>query len=397
MEDNITGLTRRVFSISDRTCPSQPSGGPGGVNYRLLLANRKYDYIENMYHIFNDTIIDNNSILKISLLGVDNSNEGVRLTHYFKKLDEFYHFSKDDCYFFHDVLSAYIFISCFPVNNTVLVYHQQGSLYKEWEYFTGENNPERKKYLDSLLISTMKSVMYMAFPSKGSIESIISSEPALEEIINNLKTKILYNGCDRVDNLIPSTDNIEDLLNKLKSSRIPNFVTAATLNEAKGVERIPEFLSSYRKNYGEFLWVVVGDGIKADELEQNIKKYDIQDNTIWIRSQVPHDDMLAIFQFTDFYILTHRFSIFDFSTIEAMGYGNIPILTPVGGNKEVIVDNNGVLLHSLSDTTDFDDFIANQDLDEAKKKNIRIAEELFSEKTFLKGYAALVSEINKDY
>ena len=395
MDHNATGLTGRVFSIADRGCPSQPTGGPGGVNYRLLLANRKYGYIDHMYHIFNETIIEDDAILKITFME-SSDNDSERLKRYFMKLNEYYHFTEDDIYIFHDVLSAYIFTSSFPVSKTILVYHQQGSLYKEWEFFTGKKDAAYKELMDNLLITSMMSVMYMAFPSKGSIESVIDSEPAIAETISKIRTKILYNGCDRLEQPAVSIGEVEKVIQTLKASQIPNFVTAATLNEAKGVERIPEFLSAFKKIYGPFLWVVVGDGVKAGELEQNIRKYGIQEHTIWLRNRIPHDDMLAIFQHTDFYILTHRFSIFDFSTIEAMGYGNIPMLTPIGGNKEVIIDNNGIFLNSLSSTADFDEFVTNQNFEEAKNKNIRIADELFSEKAFLKGYADLINEIRRE-
>jgi glycosyltransferase involved in cell wall biosynthesis len=392
MAHDATKSNDRVFSISDRACPTQPTGGPGGVNYRLLLANKKYGYINRMYHIFNEVIIEDTSILSLSFTETI-SNNSDRLKRYFMKLDEYYHFTEDDIYIFHDVVSAYIFTSNFPFRKTILVYHQQGTLYREWELFTGKKDASLKEAKDVLLTVTMMSVKYMAFPSKGSIESVIESEPAFEEIISKTEIRILYNGCDRLEQPEASVDKVKEIIQTLKASQIPNFVTSATLNGAKGVERIPEFLSAFKEIYGPFLWVVVGDGVMAGELEENIRKYGIEEHTLWLRDRIPHNDMLAIFQYTDFYILTHRYSIFDFSTIEAMGYGNIPILTPIGGNKEVIIDNSGIFLYSLSDTSDFDEFVANQNFDEAKKKNVHIADELFSEKAFLRGYADLINEI----
>ncbi|MCD8109529.1 MAG: hypothetical protein LUE14_05450 [Clostridiales bacterium] len=41
---------------------------------------------------------------------------------------------------------------------------------------------------------------------------------------------------------------------------------------------------------------------------------------------VPHNDVLSILSKTDFYILFHRFSIFDFATIEAMSQGKMQSL-----------------------------------------------------------------------
>lgn len=388
----ISSSNNRVFSISDRECPLQPAGGPAGVNYRLMLANRKYGFINHMYHIFKNMIIDDDSIMNLNMFEKED-NVIDWLKRYFKKLNDYFHFSDDDIYIFHDVFSAFVFISIFPFRKTVLVYHQQGSLYKELVFFGHKPDEELKKQLDSLLHATFMSMMYIGFPSKGAIESVIESEPVLENTINRVMIKILYNGCDPVDDPKVSEKDVNEIIHMLKTSQVPNFVTSATLNEAKGVERIPEFLSAFKKKYGSFLWVVVGDGAKADELAQNIEKYDIRENTIWLRKQIPHDDMLAIFKHTDFYILTHRFSIFDFSTIEAMGYGNIPILTPIGGNKKVIINNSGIFLNTLSSTEDFDNYVMNYNFDIAKQMNIQIARELFSEKAFLKRYADLIEEV----
>lgn len=383
----------RVFSFSNRLCPKQPTGGPGGVNYRLVFANRNYGYIENMIHVFQDVIFEKDATLKLSLADAEGSELEV-LKRYLLKLDYYYHFSENDIYFFHDVGSAFIFLSTFPFTKTVLVYHQQGSLYKEWEYFSGQKDESRKDTLDAILITTIKLIKYLAFPSKGAIESLIESEPTLKLIVENANTKILYNGYDKPNDIKLTSNEIKSVITVINDgSQEPVFITVAALNEAKGVERIPEFLSKVKAKHGPFKWIIVGGGVKAKELEDNIFRYGIEDNVMWLQQRVPHDDILALFQYTDYYILTHRFSIFDFSTIEAMSYGNIPILTPVGGNKEVIIRNNGIFLYDLSDSKDYDEFIGNQPIDELKRTNMEIANELFSEKAFLKGYADIVEEL----
>lgn len=382
----------RVFSLSNRQCPTQPSGGPGGVNYRLLNANRNYQYIENMIHIFEDVVVEKDALHDILILGPE-ENEFEMLKKYLLKLNSYYRFTDDDVYFFHDPLTAFIFITLFKVNKTVLVYHQQGTLYKEFEYITGEQNKEQKIIQDSLLTSAFLSVKYTAFPSRGSIESLIASDMDMANIIDDKKIKILYNGFDNPGSVEPTTQIMKQTIEELKVAIEPIFVTVAFLNEAKGVERIPEFLAQVKMKYGAIRWVIVGDGVKAVELQENISRYDLDENVIWMKDKMPHDDILALFQYTDFYILAHRFSIFDFSTIEAMSYGNIPILTPVGGNKEVIIEDNGIFINDLSNTKDFDEYVANHQLDDMKMLNQRIADQLFSEKAFLKAYADLADEL----
>lgn len=382
----------RVFSFSDRKCPSQPTGGPGGVNYRLLLANRRYHYVENMYHIFEDVIIEKDAMLSLVINGSGN-DDNKRLLKYFQKLHEYYRFSDDDVYLFHDVFSAYVFISIFKVSKTVLIYHQQGSLYKEWVYFNGREDKELKVQLDAILKTTFQAVKYVAFPSAGAKESVIESDSSFQQVLSNMETKVLYNGCDNPDKVDTSNEIVDQTIQLIQESDEPVFITVAALNEAKGVERIPEYLAEVKAKYGPIKWIVVGDGVKAKDLDCNINKYNLQENVIWIKKRVPHDDIMALFMNSDFYILTHRFSIFDFSTIEAMYYGNIPILTPVGGNKEMIIEDNGVFINDLSSCAELDEYLATHDLYEEKQKNARIAKKLFSEEAFLNGYTNIMKEL----
>lgn len=76
-----------------------------------------------------------------------------------------------------------------------------------------------------------------------------------------------------------------------------------------------------------------------------------------------------------------------------MYYGNIPILTPVGGNKEMIIEDNGVFINDLSSCAELDEYLATHDLYEEKQKNARIAKKLFSEEAFLNGYTNIMKEL----
>lgn len=384
-------VKQRTFSIAFRKCPAAPTGGPGGVNYRLYLANKKYHYFEALYNVFHDRVLENDCehIIKFHKEGMSDTEY---LTSYLLKLHEYYRFTDEDIFIIHDVLSANVLYNLHPFKHTILVYHQQGSLYREWEYLTGKQDCNLKVVYDNLLKEVFSTMKYVAFPSYGAIESIIASEPTLEEVIQKADVKVLYNGCDCEQNLVPVSENAKTVINLIQSQEIPSFITAATLNTAKGVERLPEFLAKIKEQYGDFLWIVIGNGVTADAMIENAKKYGVYDNLVWLNKRIPHDDLLALYQYTDFYLLAHRFSIFDFATIEAMHYGNIPILTPVGGNKEMIVDNNGIFINDLSSIKEFQEFMENQDVNVAREKNVILAQERFSEEAFIKGYARLADE-----
>jgi hypothetical protein len=176
-------IEQRIFSMTDRNCPEQLTGGAGGVNYRLLLANKNYNLIQNMYHIFSDVVVEEDAMMNLVMLSNQSMSDGERLIKYYKKLNEYYWFTDNDIYFFHDVMSAYVFVSIFNVHKTVLIYHQQGSLYAEWVCFQKQHNETYRKELNERFAYVVNAVKYLAFPSKGAMQSVIDSEPALEEVI----------------------------------------------------------------------------------------------------------------------------------------------------------------------------------------------------------------------
>lgn len=404
----------RVFVISYRKCLG-PVGGGTGVNFKLYLANKQYGMIDQCYHIFTDQVIAPGTaevsysklasaakskkkgiVALLTRIGsawiVKHKKYRQRIQFYFRELDSRYHFTEQDVYLFQDVESAYEFMELFPFTKTVLIYHQQGSLYNEWQAFNSVELPAYRKYLNKYSEAVYGKVKVLAFPSMGAKDSLLQSEPYFEKVINSRAIEVLYNGFTKPE-LPADSDIIRQLRGKLESFEGYKFATVSALNEAKGVERIPQYLAEIGKKH-PFRWVIVGNGVKAEELEANIAKYGIADSVIWIRDPMPHDDILKIFSMTDHYILFHRFSIFDYSTIEAMAYGNIPVLTPIGGNKEVIFGDNGVFVDDFSDASPFE-AQKKVPMAELKEKNMALQNQHFSDKAFLARYQALVERLKE--
>ena len=136
--------------------------------------------------------------------------------------------------------------------------------------------------------------------------------------------------------------------------------------------------------------------MQATEVEKQIDKYQLKDNIIWKKERVKHFELMQLLSVSDFYILLHRFSIFDLSTLEAMHYGNIPILTPVGGNKEVIIDGNGLLVSDFSDVDSFIEMIQSDEMEAMRAKNMSIQKRMFDDKAFLQRYADLCDEMVRE-
>ena len=318
-----------------------------------------------------------------------------KIRKYLKELDNKYSFSENDVYIFQDIESANEFIRMFPFRNTLFVYHQQGSLYNEWRSFNSYELSTYKRYLNQYSAKAYDNVAVLGFPSNGAKESLLESEPYFEKSVNKRETKVLYNGFTKPESL-PNNLSLETeyIYSKLRGFDGIVFCTVSALNEAKAVERIPQYLTQVKKKH-KIKWIVVGNGIKSEELQQEINKYNLSENVIWQKHPLSHAEILKLFELTDFYIMFHRFSIFDYSTIEALAYGCIPVLTPVGGNKEVIFENNGIFVDDFGNCDSFENFVSSKDIPTVKKINQEIQNDRFSNYAFLKRYSELVLKLRE--
>ncbi|MBP3474709.1 MAG: glycosyltransferase family 4 protein [Lachnospiraceae bacterium] len=393
----------RTFIFAYQPCYGETGGGQGVV-YRLYQANKKYSLLNNAYFVFGDRVIQGNndsgplaekkkkssSVVKAFItrnipgfVKVRQYEKNyLRLQSYMKKLGETYHFTCDDIYIFHDLQFARSFVNLYSFPKCIMVIHTQGSFYNEWRASHGYDCIAVKKYYESCYEQIISNMHYIGFPSEGAKNSFFESENELRKYEAKCQYCFLYNGVNCPDiNLADCSKWIKEL-QRFKGYI---FTTVATLNTAKAVERIPQYLGQVKSSGINFKWVLVGNGVQAETVALEIEKAGIQKETIWIKDYMSHEEILQLFSISDFYILFHKYSIFDLSTLEAMYYGGIPILTPVGGNLEVIKDGSGLFVSDFNDTAGLID-ILDGDLDEMKMKNRAIQKEYFDDKAFLKRY-----------
>lgn len=380
----------RVFCFANKKMPSAPCGGGAGVAYRLHLANSKYKKIPNITFIFLDKIIVHNQ--DFMQYDVSSSDDEVtysiaQLMVYFKELNKLFDFGNDDCYMFHDLDSFYaLYHTLGGIIHSIVVYHGQGSLYNEAVASGMEPNEEyRRECLELTRFSILNSEIF-GFPSIGAKQALIDTMPEIKsDLEKHNDVKILYNGCSPIIHREQSM--VGELVDYLKQLDIHKFVTVCTLNEAKGVDLLPDFFKKYGE-HNDYIWILLGDGAKRDIIKEKISG--MEEHVIWLTNWFSNNDILQILNCTDFYILNQRLSIFDFSTIEAMHMGNIPVLSPVGGNLEMIKDNSGYFLKAADDADGFSAWLDSIQIEQIKEKNINIAKNLFSERTFLEQYLEVI-------
>ena len=378
----------RLISIAARPMPSCPCGGGGGVSYRLMRANEKHRLFEDTVFIFNDKCVSA-SIGVIDISSAEPVEHPEQLIYLYNQLSEIFSFKESDFFVFHDVESFHSMKESFPwIRKTLVVYHQQGSLYSEHLFFGNEPNDDYEKLCFEVTKYAIEKAGLFAFPSRGAKQALLETLPEIKPYLEKTREVILYNGCSpSVSHENSVMDGLLEMIDKVKGEI---FVTVAKLNGAKGVELLPAFFREYGRYVEDYFWIVIGDGPKRGELSKGIS--DLDGHVLWLDGWVDNSDIIKLYERADYYILSHRFSIFDYSTIEAMHMGCVPILTPVGGNLEMITEENGYFLDEGMSGKEFVNWRKNQDIANLKEKNIRIAKEHFSEWSMLKAYYDLIME-----
>lgn len=295
----------------------------------------------------------------------------------------------------HDIFKSFIILNFYKTIKVINIYHWQWSMYTEYINLWGW----KKNFFMKKILNYIENYVYINsykiwFPSKGTYEALISTRPELKKIINKYhkKYEVLYNS---IDFSVKPTHNkeIEDNL----ISDWYNFVTVSSIIYQKWVDRIPIFFKSLKDKWIKFKWILIWrrNDIYSPLLEKKIHKYNLQDYVyiydVW---WIPKSEIYWLLSKTDFYILFHRYSIFDLATLEAMYLWNIPILSNIWWNKEVILRKNWILFdENKFDNVDlFLEFIKENHINKLKESNINIINTHFNNNLFIERYYNLINE-----
>lgn len=294
----------------------------------------------------------------------------------------------------HDMGMAY---GCYLMKIPyVLIYHQQGSLCCEVEAvgaFLTENEEKYLRFIEETVFLNAETVF---FPSNGARDKLIETSLLDKENIE----KIRFGEVPLYNTLIENekTMDLEQALESLGLQEIGNtdakiFMSISDYNVSKGIDRIPVFLNRYVEITGEkVIWILIG-GANNKEMYESM----LRESTNWkfksflFGKRVDHSVILSMLDYSDYYIMLHRKSIFDLSTLEAMRAGNAVILSSEPANKEFNVNDNVVIV----DMDRIDDAISNirnKDLNNWKQSNKEAYNKHFSNSSFYIRYAHMIDD-----
>ena len=374
------------------------SGGPGTVlATQEAVLGENYNGIVCQYfcerkpvrHAHFSKALDEMPISKRFLIASFAIEHGLDI---WKERDRFHDF----IFICHDVGTAYgaYLRHC----HYVLIYHQQGALVSERISngdILNERDIEIANNIEQIVFSNADKVY---FPSYGARQSFMET------------TKMDYSQIKFADyplyNTIPDTSlNEKDysllirefVLDANERENTDVFLSIGDFSYNKGMEQVPEFLIEYcKKCHRKVYWIAIGRKLQAGIFERLVEQKDAWPfKAVLLGERVNHDIILSLMRYSDFYIMLHRHSIFDLSTLEAMRAGNGLILSDIGGNIEYNKENNVVLVNA----SNFDQAIE-QILKENKKqiarRNQEVFQKYFSKTNFYHEYSKMIDEELKE-
>jgi glycosyltransferase involved in cell wall biosynthesis len=156
--------------------------------------------------------------------------------------------------------------------------------------------------------------------------------------------------------LIPNGINIE----KFEENKEENFkeklelpldkkiiISVGSLTKQKGYEKFFEALADIKKKGWDFKYIILGEGPERNKLEAKINELDLKDSIdlLGIKENVPE-----YLQAADIFAMPSLWEGFSISLLEAAA-SKLPLLvSPVGGNTEIVKNGETGFLAEIGNT-----------------------------------------------
>lgn len=292
---------------------------------------------------------------------------------------------RDYAYITHDYGSA---VGLALLGKTyILISHIQGSRVEEKINF-GEKFTDVSKWIIQYCETlAFKNAVAVCFPSEGAYKYFCQSK---YKTIKNNEFKfggVLYNTLYAY----PKEEPVENL-NKEKNKL--TFLSVGQLTTAKGMDEHSIFFRNLlQKTNKNIRYIFVGKGplensivANLDELKNKYSNFEY----IHIKS-CTYPQMQYLQNISDVYLMLHRISIFDLTTLEVMNKSKCVILSDVGGNPEFNKEDN-VILVGKNYHTAIENFLSSN-VEELGKKNKEVYDKYFSNEKFRENYFKKANKI----
>jgi glycosyltransferase involved in cell wall biosynthesis len=366
-------LKQILYSIYSGEYPYESTGGPNNIIHKLIkytpLNRYQFDYLssdlfakdltsQNLDEIHNRLSIRKKtaaSLYEKSIMYRKFFSSNFYLPFHFIKKDMYYKsFRKKidqyDILHCHDSVSLSLIANRESKAKKIMTIHSKGLLSDE---LMGMYRSKRlqnifEKKIKKYELENVKLADIVTFPSKAAKKYY---ENSLNVSLNNVKTKIIYNGIDFEKFIKVEKDEILEkyAIEKKNNNLLLNVASHAL---EKNIDILLKVVSKLKRNFKQNIKLInVGPESKITKnLKNSVRDLGIENNVIFL-GKIPNDDVIRLIKATDLFIMTSKKVIFDLVVLEALACGACCVVSNDGGNKEIIKDGeNGYLI----DTNDVD-------------------------------------------
>ena len=370
---SVRNIYKKIVFYAYRTCNNGKSGGPGTSLYlQETVLGDSFEGIDTEYHYKPETIFYRK--LKGEFFGA-----------FLQVLTETI-FQRKVFYVSNDIGTAYAL--ALLRKPYILVFHHQGPFIKECLDYGQRLSDKRLKRLHKIERKAFVNAGQVLFPSRGAANMYFGDENRSAERDEVTVGKPLYN------TIIPP----KQTRHIAKDEDAVTFLSLGTVSSAKGQDLSIEFIAKYLECYkGKVRYIVIGRGPLLEQVNQRARELMKQYPNFeyiyisWVES---HSEIIRIHELSDIYIMLHRISIFDLSTLEAMRAQSVLVLSDVGGNSEFNVEDNVVIVRNQDYSSAVNDLLV-RDMNELKSRNKKVFDNYFSEAAFLNSYTEVLEEALK--
>lgn len=184
-------------------------------------------------------------------------------------------------------------------------------------------------------------------------DQIIAVSKFLAEVASQIgvqpdKISVIYNSIDFMDQ--PAAEKVE-VIKKKFGNNAKILVTVCRLTPWKGVGGIIKILPKLIDKVGPVNFLVLGDGEELNNL-QKIAIAEKIENSVHFLGRVNHNETLAYMSAADLFILNSNYEGLSHVLLEAIKMGTPITASCVGGNPEIINDNQNGLLFKYNNEED---------------------------------------------
>jgi glycosyltransferase involved in cell wall biosynthesis len=157
------------------------------------------------------------------------------------------------------------------------------------------------------------------------------------------RVRVVYTGVEQQNELAILSTRRKVRTELGIAEELPVIIFGGRISRQKRPEILAQILSGLLLSGLEFRALIVGDGDRREDLERLMRELGLQHNVLMLGS-VPHQRWLQLLHASDVFLLPSEHEGISIALLEALAAGIIPVVSEVGGQAEIVQEENGFLV-----------------------------------------------------